>query len=129
MIKNTPNKCIMSPHMQSLGILGGDLSTVYPFKAGSQYTRKGVFRILGIDDSHGGSWHTGYTSHAEDHFIFCGVGTTGRTGHDYQNRFAGDELNPVTDLRPVCPNCNAMLHRKRPALSVSELKELIKHGG
>ncbi len=65
---------------------------MYPFKAGSQYTRKDVFRIVGIDDPGGGSWYTGYTSHGDDHFIFCGVGTTGRTGHDYQNTFVGDEL-------------------------------------
>lgn len=31
------------------------------------------------------------------------------------------QLNPVTDLRPVCPNCHAMLHRKRPAYSIDEL--------
>ncbi|WP_085987278.1 DUF3427 domain-containing protein [Pseudomonas alabamensis] len=31
------------------------------------------------------------------------------------------ELNPVTDLRPVCPNCHAMLHRKFPALSIEDL--------
>lgn len=253
------------------------MSAVYPFQAGNQYTRKDVFRVLGIDDPGGGSWYTGYTTHGDDHFIFCGVGTTGRTGHDYQNRFVGDELiwyaksqsrlqqpsiqsilnpagyvylffrednreafifaglahpknyvdsspvevtwvfrgteynrpeippeeisdpesvaegakktvtvnvyerdpnarrqclkhwgikcvicnfdfelvygelgrgfmhvhhlkplgevgeeyelNPVHDLRPVCPNCHAMLHRKRPALSISELKEIIKIGG
>lgn len=32
-------------------------------------------------------------------------------------------VDPVADLRPVCPNCHAMLHRKRPAWSVDELRE------
>ena len=32
------------------------------------------------------------------------------------------ESNPLTDLRPVCPNCHAMLHREKPALSIEELK-------
>lgn len=32
------------------------------------------------------------------------------------------ELNPVSDLRPVCPNCHAMLHRKVPALAIEELQ-------
>lgn len=32
------------------------------------------------------------------------------------------ELDPVADLRPVCPNCHAMLHRRRPAYSIEELK-------
>ncbi|MDD2815311.1 MAG: HNH endonuclease [Thiotrichaceae bacterium] len=32
------------------------------------------------------------------------------------------EVNPVQDLRPVCPNCHAMLHRKKDAvLSIDEL--------
>jgi predicted HNH restriction endonuclease len=30
-------------------------------------------------------------------------------------------LNPVTDLRPVCPNCHAMLHRGEEVLSIEEL--------
>lgn len=32
------------------------------------------------------------------------------------------EINPVTDLLPVCPNCHAMLHKRRPPFSVQELK-------
>lgn len=40
------------------------------------------------------------------------------------------ELDPVSDLRPVCPNCHAMLHRKKyKQLSIEELKaELAKYG-
>jgi 5-methylcytosine-specific restriction protein A len=33
------------------------------------------------------------------------------------------EVDPVTDLRQVCPNCHAMLHRRNPPLSINELKE------
>jgi putative restriction endonuclease len=36
-------------------------------------------------------------------------------------------VNPVKDLQPVCPNCHAMLHRKTPALTIFELKELISY--
>jgi hypothetical protein len=32
------------------------------------------------------------------------------------------EVDPVADLRPVCPNCHAMLHLKKPPLSIDELK-------
>lgn len=32
------------------------------------------------------------------------------------------ELDPIADLRPVCPNCHAMLHRPEPALSIEELQ-------
>lgn len=34
-------------------------------------------------------------------------------------------LNPVRDLRPVCPNCHAMLHKTNPCMTIEELKELI----
>ena len=36
------------------------------------------------------------------------------------------ELNPIRDLRPVCPNCHAMLHQRKPVYSIEELKEVIK---
>lgn len=32
------------------------------------------------------------------------------------------EIDPVKDLRPVCPNCHAMLHQQRPAMSIASLK-------
>lgn len=35
-------------------------------------------------------------------------------------------VDPINDLRPVCPNCHAMLHRHKPALSIEELKVRIK---
>lgn len=35
------------------------------------------------------------------------------------------EIDPIRDLRPVCPNCHAMLHKRNPALSIEELKEVI----
>lgn len=35
-------------------------------------------------------------------------------------------VNPVEDLRPVCPNCHAMLHRQRPPLSVDALRQIIQ---
>jgi 5-methylcytosine-specific restriction protein A len=35
-------------------------------------------------------------------------------------------VNPVQDLRPVCPNCHAMLHRRSPAYTIDELKQAIQ---
>lgn len=36
------------------------------------------------------------------------------------------KVAPVHDLRPVCPNCHAMLHHKaRPARSIDDLKKVI----
>jgi hypothetical protein len=34
--------------------------------------------------------------------------------------------DPVSDLRPVCPNCHSMLHQKNPPFGIAELKELMK---
>jgi len=36
------------------------------------------------------------------------------------------KVNPIKDLIPVCPNCHAMLHKKAPAYSLEELKNIIK---
>ncbi len=36
------------------------------------------------------------------------------------------ELNPLTDLRPVCPNCHAMLHKRKPAYKIEELQKIMR---
>jgi len=36
------------------------------------------------------------------------------------------EVDPIKDLRPVCPNCHAMLHRCETPLTIEELKTLLK---
>jgi hypothetical protein len=38
----------------------------------------------------------------------------------------GYQVDPVNDLVPVCPNCHAMLHRRRPALSIDELRDHLR---
>ena len=38
-------------------------------------------------------------------------------------------LDPVADLRPVCPNCHAMLHRGENVLTVDELRKRVKKAG
>src|SRR5207245_5852406 len=35
-------------------------------------------------------------------------------------------VDPMKDLRPVCPNCHAVLHLKRPPLSIEELKTMLQ---
>ena len=37
------------------------------------------------------------------------------------------EINPIEDLRPVCPNCHSMIHRTKTALTIEELKEKINN--
>ncbi|WP_215767131.1 HNH endonuclease [Gluconobacter cerinus] len=36
-------------------------------------------------------------------------------------------VDPIKDLRPVCPNCHAMLHRKKEVLSIEELKAKLQN--
>lgn len=36
------------------------------------------------------------------------------------------EVDPIKDLIPVCPNCHAMIHSKRPAFTIKEIKEIIR---
>lgn len=35
-------------------------------------------------------------------------------------------VNPITDLIPVCPNCHSMLHKRKPAFSIEEMKNILK---
>lgn len=39
------------------------------------------------------------------------------------------ELCPETDLVPVCPNCHAMIHATTPALTVEQLRALLRRDG
>lgn len=34
-------------------------------------------------------------------------------------------VDPIRDLRPVCPNCHAMIHRRNPPYHIEELKEML----
>lgn len=37
----------------------------------------------------------------------------------------GYQVDPIRDLRPVCPNCHAMIHRRKDPLAIDELKKLV----
>jgi len=37
------------------------------------------------------------------------------------------EVNPIEDLRPVCPNCHAMIHRKNPPYTIEQIKDFIEN--
>ncbi len=37
------------------------------------------------------------------------------------------EVDPIEHLRPVCPNCHAVLHRRIPAFTIEELQAIIGH--
>lgn len=63
------------------------------FSIGDSYTRKSILDKLGLPTNQiGGPWFTGLVEHDGVSYIFCSVGAVGRTGHDYDNRFVGDDL-------------------------------------
>lgn len=71
-----------------------------------QYTRAEIRRILGVKGTKGGKWDTGHVSHNGEHYVFCNIAISGRTGHNYDNRFDGDDLiwhprNSATLAQPV----------------------------
>ena len=39
------------------------------------------------------------------------------------------KVNPVRDLRPVCPNCHAVIHSRRPPFSIDEALRLFRNRG
>ncbi|MDP3536130.1 MAG: HNH endonuclease [Halomonas sp.] len=34
-------------------------------------------------------------------------------------------VDPINDLKPLCPNCHAMIHRTHPPMSVKELSDIL----
>ena len=63
------------------------------FRRGTTYRRPDVKERAGLPrDAKGGNWDTGVVEHRGEFIIFANVGTKGRTGHDYSNRWEGDRL-------------------------------------
>jgi 5-methylcytosine-specific restriction protein A len=36
------------------------------------------------------------------------------------------EVDPIEDLRPVCPNCHAVLHLLKPAYTIEEVRRFLR---
>ncbi|WP_240339788.1 DUF3427 domain-containing protein [Halobacillus ihumii] len=75
-------------------ILSKVQSDYTPFVVGEEYSRNDIYRIIEVPTkSQKGIWNTGYTQYNGDIFIFANINSAGRTGHDYDNKFIGDDLN------------------------------------
>ncbi len=89
----------------------------------TRYERNPYARKLCLD-------HYGYTC------FICGFNFEniyGAVGKDYihvhhltQIEAGSRKTDPINDLRPVCPNCHAMIHRSKDAYSIEAVKEFIK---
>ena len=63
------------------------------FVTGNKYTRADIKELVGVGrNAKGGPWDTGILVHDGEFLIFANVGTEGRTGHDYDNRWEGEFL-------------------------------------
>ena len=38
----------------------------------------------------------------------------------------GYQVNPIEDLRPVCPNCHAVIHRRKPPYTIEDVKGFLE---
>jgi 5-methylcytosine-specific restriction enzyme A len=66
---------------------------VLRFEQGNRYTRPDVKALAGLSrGARGGNWDTGVVEHQSEFLIFANVGTEGRTGHNYGNRWEGRHL-------------------------------------
>jgi 5-methylcytosine-specific restriction protein A len=67
----------------------------FQFKVGDNYQRRAVKEQVGAGKAtdRGGPWDTGLVSFGGAHFIFCNIGVAGKTGHNYGNFWAGDDLD------------------------------------
>jgi 5-methylcytosine-specific restriction protein A len=36
------------------------------------------------------------------------------------------EVDPIKDMIPVCPNCHSMIHQRKPAFSIEEIKSALR---
>ncbi|WP_236883711.1 DUF3427 domain-containing protein [Clostridium botulinum] len=63
------------------------------FKVGYMYSRKDIYNILKVPlNQQKGSWNTGYRSYKDKYYVFAGINTSGRTGHNHGNYWESDLL-------------------------------------
>ncbi|PEM90667.1 HNH endonuclease [Bacillus toyonensis] len=92
-----------------------ETTTTYPYKVGEEYSRKDVYKLLIVPESkQGGIWNTGYTTYNNDIYIFATINSAGTTGHDYDNKFIGDNLQWFSKNNHSLntPSIQAMLNPK-----------------
>jgi hypothetical protein len=63
------------------------------FKVGNSYTKHDIYRILDVpSERQKGAWDTGYRKYDDAFYVFANIDTAGRTGHDYDNHWEGENL-------------------------------------
>lgn len=88
-----------------------------PFIIGKQYSRNDLYEILNIHDTKGGNWSTGYTKYKDTFYIFINLETSGRTGHNYNDRWLSDgtlDWRAKANTKLNQPTINEMISNKYP---------------
>jgi 5-methylcytosine-specific restriction protein A len=87
------------------------------------YERNSKARTQCIEHYGNNCYICGFNFHK--HFGDLGIGYI-HVHHEIDLAYIGETyvVNPVKDLKPVCPNCHAMLHKTKPAMPVEKLKAL-----
>lgn len=67
----------------------------------------------------GMSFYEKYGDIGKDFIHVHHIKPLGEIGKKYQ-------VDPIKDLCPVCPNCHAMIHMRKPPYSIDELKAMLK---
>lgn len=65
------------------------------------------------------SFETRYGEMGRDFIHVHHLRSVAEIGREYQ-------VDPINDLRPVCPNCHAMLHRRSPPFTIEELRSMLR---
>jgi predicted HNH restriction endonuclease len=60
-----------------------------------------------------------YGAEAADYIQVHHIKPIARAGGSYV-------LNPIRDLRPVCPNCHAVIHRREPPFAIAEVRRMLR---
>jgi len=60
-----------------------------------------------------------YGAEAADYIQVHHIKPIARAGGSYV-------LDPIKDLRPVCPNCHAVIHRRDPPFEIAEVKRMLR---
>ena len=89
------------------------MSGTRPRAASASSTRRGTVRVCGFDFS------LVYRDIGTDYIHVHHLRLLASIGAEY-------EVDPIVDLRPVCPNCHAMLHRENPPITIEALRERVK---
>jgi hypothetical protein len=87
------------------------------FELGALMTRAEIADVIGLaEGSRGGPWLTGYAKVAGEFFLFANVGSSGRTGHNYPNRWEDRDFiwHGKSSTRRGQPEIEEMLEGKHP---------------